>query len=230
MDNSSSNENQLGKGYFKLFHEHFLPPSFIYPFQRYIHVFITSTQWRWLPSTKNNWSIGKRRKKKFRYLVWFSCCSHFWYTGWDAKKWAKLGLPLFLNPFPFPGYLWSQCISDKTSTNGREANSLTTNTELYLKLQVWIPHHQLQPLGRQIKSVLSNFTLNPPLHVLNDTAVVAIQLLSRVQLCDHMDCSTPGLPVLYCLPGICSDSCSLSRWCHPTISSSVAPFCSSPQS
>ena len=120
--------------------------------------------------------------------MWLSCCSHFWYTRWDAKRWAKLGFPPFLHPFPLPGYFWSQCISDKTSINGTEANSLTTNTELYLKLQVWTPHHQLQPLGRQIKSVLSNFTLNPPLHVLNDTAVVAILLLSHVQLCDHMDC------------------------------------------
>ena len=25
-------------------------------------------------------------------------------------------------------------------------------------------------------------------------------------------------------PGACSNSCSLSRWCHPTISSSVVPF------
>ena len=25
-------------------------------------------------------------------------------------------------------------------------------------------------------------------------------------------------------PGVCSNSCPLSRWCHPTISSSVAPF------
>ena len=25
-------------------------------------------------------------------------------------------------------------------------------------------------------------------------------------------------------PGACSNSCPLSRWCHPTISSSVAPF------
>ena len=29
-------------------------------------------------------------------------------------------------------------------------------------------------------------------------------------------------------PGICSDSCPLSQWCHPTISSSVAPFSSCP--
>ena len=31
-------------------------------------------------------------------------------------------------------------------------------------------------------------------------------------------------------PGACSNSCSSSRWCHPTISSSVAPFSSCLQS
>ena len=30
--------------------------------------------------------------------------------------------------------------------------------------------------------------------------------------------------------GACSDLCSLSQWCHPTISSSVTPFSSCPQS
>ena len=31
-------------------------------------------------------------------------------------------------------------------------------------------------------------------------------------------------------PGVCSNSCPLSQWCHPTISFSVAPFSSCPQS
>ena len=31
-------------------------------------------------------------------------------------------------------------------------------------------------------------------------------------------------------PGVCSNSCSLNQWCHPTISSSVAPFPSTLQS
>ena len=31
-------------------------------------------------------------------------------------------------------------------------------------------------------------------------------------------------------PGLCSNSCPLSWWCHPTISSSVVPFSSCPQS
>ena len=31
-------------------------------------------------------------------------------------------------------------------------------------------------------------------------------------------------------PGVHSDSCPSSKWCHPAILSSVAPFCSCPQS
>ena len=38
------------------------------------------------------------------------------------------------------------------------------------------------------------------------------------------------LPYPSLLPGVCSHSCPLSQWCHPTISSSVAPFSSCPQS
>ena len=49
-------------------------------------------------------------------------------------------------------------------------------------------------------------------------------------LCNPMDCSTPGLPVLSPTPGDYSNSCPLSRWCHPTISSSVIHFSSHLQS
>ena len=46
-----------------------------------------------------------------------------------------------------------------------------------------------------------------------------------------MDCSMPGFPILHYFPElICSNSYPLSRWCHPTISSSVIPFSSWPQS
>ena len=38
------------------------------------------------------------------------------------------------------------------------------------------------------------------------------------------------LPHLSLSPGLCSNSCPLSQWCHPTISSSVVPFSSHPQS
>ena len=39
-----------------------------------------------------------------------------------------------------------------------------------------------------------------------------------------MDCSMPRPPCPSPSPGACSNSCPLSWWCHPTISSSVIPF------
>ena len=38
------------------------------------------------------------------------------------------------------------------------------------------------------------------------------------------------LPYPLLSPKVCSNSCPLSQWCHPTISSSVTPFFSFPQS
>ena len=52
---------------------------------------------------------------------------------------------------------------------------------------------------------------------------------SNLTLCSPVDCSTPGFPVLHCLP-VCSNSCPLSQWCHPTILSSVISFSSCPLS
>ena len=43
--------------------------------------------------------------------------------------------------------------------------------------------------------------------------------LQHARLC----CPSPS-------PWVCSNSCPLSQWCHPTISSSVIPFSSCPQS
>ena len=48
-------------------------------------------------------------------------------------------------------------------------------------------------------------------------------------LCDPMDCNTPSLPVHH-QPPVYPNSHLLSRWCHPTISSSAIPFSSSLQS
>ena len=49
----------------------------------------------------------------------------------------------------------------------------------------------------------------------------SVQSLSRLWLCDPMDCSTPGFPVHHQLLEF-TQTHPLSWWCHPTISSSVA--------
>ena len=48
-------------------------------------------------------------------------------------------------------------------------------------------------------------------------------------LCDSMSCSTPGFPVLHCLPKF-AQTHPLSQWYHPIISSSATSFSFCPQS
>ena len=55
-----------------------------------------------------------------------------------------------------------------------------------------------------------------------------IRLSLCLALCDPVDYSTPGIPSPS--PGPCSNSCPLSRWCHPNISSSVVSYSSCLQS
>ena len=57
-----------------------------------------------------------------------------------------------------------------------------------------------------------------------------IQSLSRVQLCALHQLQHSWLPCPSLSPTVCSNSCPLSWWCHPTISSSVTLFSSCPQS
>ena len=49
-------------------------------------------------------------------------------------------------------------------------------------------------------------------------------------LCDHMDCSMPGLPVHHQLLEFIQTQCPLSWWCHAMTSCSVIPFTSCLQS
>ena len=58
-------------------------------------------------------------------------------------------------------------------------------------------------------------------------------LLSRSVLSDSLwphGLQHSSLPCPSLFPGVCSNSCPLSQWCHPTISSSVAPFSFCPHS
>ena len=59
---------------------------------------------------------------------------------------------------------------------------------------------------------------------------VVVQSFSCVRLRDPRDCSVLASP---CCPSssprVCPSSYPLSRWCHPSISSSVVPFSSHPQ-
>ena len=73
-----------------------------------------------------------------------------------------------------------------------------------------------------------------PVPVNSSTAAETVETSSVLQSCwtlyDLIDCSITRLPCPSPAPGACSNSCALSWWCHPTISSSVVPFSSCLQS
>ena len=79
-------------------------------------------------------------------------------------------------------------------------------------------------------------SLSLPLYLLSQTSANLILQFSSVAqscptLCDPMNHSTPGLPVHHQLPEFTQTQAGpLSRWCHPTISSSVVHFSSCPRS
>ena len=71
--------------------------------------------------------------------------------------------------------------------------------------KIWLEYGERREQANQFSSVVSN-SLQP--HGLQHA---------------RLPCSSPT-------PGVYSNSCPLSRWCHPTISSSVVPFSSRLQS
>ena len=62
-----------------------------------------------------------------------------------------------------------------------------------------------------------------------DLLVCVLVVKSCPALWDPMDCSTLGFPYPSLSPRVCSNSCPLSQWCYPPISSSVVPFSCCPQ-
>ena len=63
----------------------------------------------------------------------------------------------------------------------------------------------------------------------NGVTCVAVQSLSCVQLFTTPWTAACQASLSFSIPRVCSNSCPLSQWCHPTISFSAVPFSSCPQ-
>ena len=102
-----------------------------------------------------------------------------------------------------------------------KTESSTLKKRIYMKFYTYVyeilKYGYIQLPNLSVLNKLFNF------YVSNSFSCCSVTKLCPT-LCDPMDCSTPGFPVLHCLPEFPSNSYPLSRWCHPTISSSVTPF------
>ena len=70
---------------------------------------------------------------------------------------------------------------------------------------------------------------NKSSHLLPSSVQFSPVTQSCLTLCNPMDCSMPGFPVHHQCQEF-AQTCPSSQWCHSTISSSVVPFSSCPQS
>ena len=71
---------------------------------------------------------------------------------------------------------------------------------------------------------------NKPVFQCHYESIQSVQSLSCVWLFATPWTAAPRLPCPSATPRACANSCPLSRWCHPAISSSVVPFSSHLQS
>ena len=97
--------------------------------------------------------------------------------------------------------------------------NFATTSSIHKSLRKWQMHNGEWP----ITSLLSK-------PVVDWSVQFGSALQSGTTLYDPMDCSTARPPCPSPAPKVYSNSCPSSRWCHPTISSSVVPFSSRHQS
>ena len=88
-----------------------------------------------------------------------------------------------------------------------------------------LPDSGIESMSLKSPELTGGFFITEPSGKDNSASVSSVAQLG-LTLCDPMDCSTPGLPCPSTTLGAYSNSCPLSRWCHPTIPFSVIPFSS----
>ena len=92
--------------------------------------------------------------------------------------------------------------------------SLSSNQAFFHREANWIPK-----IGQESIRPLTKKTLG----ITKPLALICYSVNKLwPTLCDPVDCSTPGC--LSSSPEVCSNSCPLIRWWHPTILTSISPF------
>ena len=106
---------------------------------------------------------------------------------------------------------WNQLWKSKAKRQ-REAGSEPVNTQPRGTRNIWVQWK----VSLCVLPVLST-------KLLFSCSVMSNSLQPHGLQHARLPCPSPS-------PGVCSNLCPLSQWCHPTISSSVIPFSSCPQS
>ena len=165
--------------------------------------YMTSTQWLGQEEAPMHFPKPNLHQRKVIVTVWWSATSLIHYS--------------FLNPIKSEKHV--QQISEKHWRLQCLQLVPVNRMGPILHGDAWphIAQPTLQKMNKLGHEVLPQFS--------------SVQSHSHVWLCDPIDCSTPGLPVLHQFSELAQTHVHrLTRRCHPTSSSSVVPFSSHLQS
>ena len=138
----------------------------------------------------------------------------------------KAGVPML--SFHAPCWDMRLMVSfSQSSGTGSPAVGCGTKTHMifFFFLVKW--SRKLSQLSKYFSHILPNHTpktLTNHLQRMLAVVFIVIQLWVVSQSSCAQELQHTGLPCPSVFPRFCSNSCPLSRWCHQTISSSVAPF------
>ena len=145
---------------------------------------------------RHNWATNiftLSREGGWQRMRWLDVITNSWKWVWanSGRQW-RTGKPGVLQS------MVSQRVGIDLATEQQQGN--------WLRAQSWEPDHVALKFARLYNLVLLKFPV--PTFQFNSVA----QLCPT--LCDPMNHSTPAYPSP--TPGVHSDSCPLSRWCHPS--------------
>ena len=164
------------------------------------------------------WAIGHRIAKSWTHLSTTKT------TRWEIcyVEISKSNCSFYTSP----KLLW---MKNKRPGSSRQKGSPEVSNKHTIKFQKYAGHVLEAHCERNSPSPV------PPgkwqrTHADTCLFLVAVQWLNHVWLFGTPWTAALQVPCPSPSPRVCSNSCPLSRWCHPTISSSVTPFSSCPQS
>ena len=176
-----------------------------------------TTSWEMIPSSQD---ITLKMELQMHLLEAVSLLYQtdgLWGIQWDR---TNESLPMFHGCTPLQssgslGKLWWVAL-DKWVLDVSWSYALSLSWPKSLWSGFWMVYSSLQQKAwswaRTPEAYIMVFLLRFPMnykwsHFSWQIHVVVVQLLSHVWLCNLMDCSMPGFPVLYCLP--CTNTSSM---------------------
>ena len=162
---------------------------------------------------------GRRRKGRQR-MRWLDGSTDWMDRVWEMMK-GKEGWRAAVHGLQTVGHDW---VTEQQQNSFASIYLSIASNNLFIRNET---KHFLVLLPANVSSPKGTYTGES---LCNKSVICCSVTQSCLTLCDPVDCSTQGFPVLHHILEYCSSSCPWSLWCHPTISSSVVPSSSCLQS